>query len=352
MDLKSLLATTVRLGASDLHLVCGSEAVVRIDGELVSVASDILTPQTIQNLCYEVLSEERIAVLNREWELDFALDIDGVGRFRANLYHTLSSGDGNGALAAAFRVIPNKIPSLADLGSPAIFSELAMMQKGLVLITGATGSGKSTTLAAMLNEINQKARKHIITIEDPIEFIHQNGESLFSQRSVGEHTKSFSTALKQALREDPDVILVGEMRDASTIFTALSAAETGHLVLATLHTNSAASSVSRIVSSFSGSEQTQVRNMLASSLNAIISQTLLPKIGGGRTAIYEILINSAAIANLIREDRLHQIESQMQINRAATGMQTAQYAASEAVAQQLITKENAVKYGLLKAGER
>jgi twitching motility protein PilT len=250
----------------------------------------------------------------------------------------------NGDMSAAFRTIPIVIPTLSELRSPPIFKTITKREKGLILVTGPTGSGKSTTLAAMLNEINHTDHKHIITIEDPIEFVHENKKSLFSMRSVGEDTKSFSTALKYSLREDPDIILVGEMRDKETMSTAVTAAETGHLVFATLHTTSAVQTINRIIDSFEGNEQIQIRNMLSVSLTAVISQALLPKVGGGRIGIFEILISNPAIANLIREDKVHQIYSQMQLNKAQSGMITQTQSMIDAIKSNLITKENAFRH--------
>ncbi len=250
----------------------------------------------------------------------------------------------NGELAAAFRIIPIVIPTLDELSCPSIFKDITKREKGLVLITGPTGSGKSTTLAAMLNEINRTEHRHIITIEDPVEFVHENQRSLFSHRNVGEDTKSFANALKFSLREDPDVILVGEMRDRETISTAITAAETGHLVFGTLHTNSAVQTVNRIVDSFEGPEQVQVRNMLATSLYSVISQSLLPKNGGGRVAVHEILINNSAISNLIRENKLHQIYSQMQLNQQKTGMSTQTQAMIKFLRANNISKEDAIRF--------
>ena len=249
-----------------------------------------------------------------------------------------------GDVAAAFRVIPTKIPSIDELGAPQIYKELIKREKGLILVTGPTGSGKSTTLASMLNEINITERKHIITIEDPVEFIHENKQSLFSHRNVGSDTNSFSNALKYALREDPDVILIGEMRDKETISAALTAAETGHLVFGTLHTNSSAQTINRIIDVFSGDEQPQIRAQLSTSLVAVISQALVPKIGGGRVAVPEILITNPAIANLIREDKVHQIYSQMQLGQGASGMQTQTQVLVNLVKSGIIEKDDALRF--------
>jgi twitching motility protein PilT len=247
-------------------------------------------------------------------------------------------------IACAFRIIPTIIPSLDDLNAKKIFKEIIKREKGLILVTGPTGSGKSTTLAAMLNEVNMNEARHIITVEDPVEFVHTNKKSLFSQRNVGSDTKSFSAALKYALRQDPDVILIGEMRDRETISAALTAAETGHLVFGTLHTNSAPSTVNRIIDVFSGEEQPQVRAQLSTSLVAVISQALLPKIGGGRIAAQEIMITNPAIANLIREDKVHQMYSQMQLNQQGTGMTTQTQEIVEFLRKKLISKDIAMQY--------
>lgn len=338
-DIKSLLKTVAANKASDLHLVGRSVPQIRIDGILRPLALPVLQGEEIESLCYTVISESQKKDLEENKELDFALELPEIGRFRGNYYYTM-----NGNLAAAFRIIPINIPTLDDLKTPAIFKEVIKKEKGMILVTGPTGSGKSTTLAAMLNEINATERKHIITIEDPVEFVHKNQKSLFSHRNIGTDTQSFARALKFSLREDPDIILVGEMRDKETISTAITAAETGHLVFGTLHTNSAMQTINRIIDSFDGTEQTQVRNMLSVSLSAVISQSLLPKRGGGRYAIHEILINNNAVANLIRENKVHQIYSQMQLNQQETGMSTQTQAMVKAIRGGLITKENAIRY--------
>ncbi len=339
IDIRALLKTISEYKASDLHLVSRSEPQIRIDGKLTPLDLPKLTGQAIEAMCYTLITDKQKKELEEQRELDFAIELPNIGRFRGNYYYTM-----NGILAAAFRTIPTEIPSLDELKLPEIFKKIVKKEKGLILVTGPTGSGKSTTLAAMLNEINITEAKHIITIEDPVEFIHQNKKSLFSHRNVGVDTHSFANGLKFSLREDPDVILVGEMRDRETISTAITAAETGHLVFATLHTNSAVQTVNRIVDSFEGGEQVQVRNMLSTSLTAIISQSLLPKLGGGRVAILEILLTNSAISNLIRENKLHQIYSQMQLNQMKSGMRTQTQSMVDAIDLNLIDRETALRY--------
>jgi len=338
IDIKKLLQSVVAHGASDLHLVARSEPQIRIDGKLKAVNLPILTPQDIEEMTYALLSEKQKKVFEEMHELDFAILLPNIGRFRANYYKTL------GAIAAAFRIIPTTIPSLDDLKCPPIYKELIKREKGLILVTGPTGSGKSTTLSALLNEINETENKHIITVEDPVEFIHENKKSLFSHRETGSDTNSFSSALKYAMRQDPDVILIGEMRDRETISAALTAAETGHLVFGTLHTNSAAGTINRIIDVFPGEEQPQIRAMLSTSIVAVISQMLLPKNGGGRVAVSEIMITNHAIANLIREDKIHQIYSQMQLGQGASGMQTQTQVLLTLVRNGTISRDNAIQY--------
>jgi len=339
LNIKALLKNVVNYKASDLHIVSRSEPQIRIDGTLVPLDMDKLDGPTIEEMCYTLLSDKQKKNLEEEKELDFAIEFPDIGRFRANYYYTM-----NGELAAAFRIIPMEIPSLDELKCPPIFKDMIQREKGLILVTGPTGSGKSTTLAALLNEINTTENKHIITIEDPVEFVHLNKKSLFSHRNVGTDTKSFAKGLKFSLREDPDIILVGELRDQETISTAITAAETGHLVFATLHTNSAVQTINRIVDSFEGAEQVQVRNMLSTSLYAVISQALLPRVGKGRVAIHEVLINNAAIANLIRENKLHQIYSQMQLNQQKTGMITQTQSMLKNLQARVITKDDAIRF--------
>ncbi len=338
MDMNTLLKNVVAHGASDLHLVSRSEPQIRIDGKLVPLNLAILDGKKIEEMCYTLITDKQKKHLEENKEVDFAIAIPNVGRFRGNYYYTF-----NNELAAAFRIIPTDIPSLDDLKSPDIYKEIIKREKGLILVTGPTGSGKSTTLSALLNEINLTEHKHIITVEDPVEFIHQNKKSLFSHRNVGEDTKSFSSALKYAMREDPDIILIGEMRDKETIEAALTAAETGHLVFGTLHTNSAVQTINRIIDTFEGSEQQQIANMLSISLTAVISQMLLPKNGGGRTVAKEIMINNHAIGNLIREQKLHQVYSQMQLNQTATGMMTQTQDLELLVKKNIVKKDDALR---------
>ncbi|WP_086269732.1 type IV pilus twitching motility protein PilT [Campylobacter devanensis] len=338
MAIRSLLDLVIDKKASDLHLVARSMPKIRIDGELVSTGNVVLTPNDIEEICLPLIDEEQKAELKKFKELDFSIDL-GNSRFRVNYYYTM-----NGELSAAFRTIPLEIPTLDDICAPDILFDLAKKQKGLILITGATGSGKSTTLAAILNEINQSQNKHIITIEDPVEFIHTSKNSLFSHRNVGSDTSSFSRALKYALREDPDVILVGEMRDKETMAMTIEAAQTGHLVFATLHTNSAVSSINRIIDSFATSDQAYIKSSLASSLIAVISQNLLPKIGGGRVAIFEIMLNNIAISNLIREGKIHQILSQMQLGSLQSGMRIMANEIQKALDENIITKDIAMQF--------
>lgn len=337
LDVRKLLKSTLNLGSSDLHLVVGSEPQIRIDKELKPLKLDKLTAKDIEGMIKSLLKEKQIQQFEEENELDDDFTIEGVGRFRANYYMTR---DG---MACAFRMIPIEIPTLDEYNNNPIFKELIKREKGLILVTGPTGSGKSTTLASMLNEINMTERKHIITIESPIEFVHKNNKSLFSQRAVGINTKSFASAIKYALRQDPDIILIGEMRDAEEIGAALTAAETGHLVFGTLHTNSAPGTINRILDVFPADKQPQIRAQLASSLVAVVSQSLIPKIGSGKVATQEVLITNPAVSNLIREDKIHQLYSQMQLNQNETGMRTQTQEIMELLKNDTITKENAIK---------
>lgn len=338
LDIRKLLKSVVAYKSSDLHLVARSEPQIRIDGKLVALNLPKLDGKMIEEMAYSLLTDKQKKEFEEELELDFAVVLPDIGRFRANYYRVM------GDIACAFRIIPINIPSLDQLNAKKIFKELIKREKGLILVTGPTGSGKSTTLAAMLNEINETESKHIITVEDPVEFMHDNKKCLFSHRNVGTDTRSFGRALKFAMREDPDIILIGEMRDQETVGAALTAAETGHLVFGTLHTNSAPETINRIIDVFSGEEQPQVRAQLSTSLVAVISQALIPRIGGGRVAAQEIMITNPAIKNLIREDKVHQLYSQMQLNQQQTGMCTQTQEIIEFLKQRIITKENAIQY--------
>jgi len=318
--MRTLLEEMVQRKASDLHVVAGSPPIFRIDGELVRYGETRLTPEMTRALIFSLLNDEQRRKLEDEKELDFAVSIQGLARFRANVFFQ------RGTVALAIRVIPYEIPSPKDLRVPEVALELIKKNQGLILVTGPTGSGKSTTLASLINVINETQSRHIITIEDPIEFLHRSKKSLISQREVHVDTKSFANALRSALREDPDVILVGEMRDLETIGAALTAAETGHLVFATLHTPTAPEAINRIVDVFPPHQQTQIRVQLAAVLEAVITQRLLPArlgkgTGKGRVLATEVLIGTPAVRNIIRENRIHELYSVMQTSQKE-GMHT------------------------------
>ncbi|HUH43298.1 MAG TPA: type IV pilus twitching motility protein PilT [Sulfurimonas sp.] len=336
IDIKKLLKSVLHFESSDLHLVPGSEPQIRIDKSLKPLNLPVLNAKEIEEMAYALIVDKQKKIFEDKNELDFSFELEEVGRFRANYYRTIAG------IACAFRMIPIDVPPLEKFNNNPIFKELVKKEKGLILVTGPTGSGKSTTLASMLHEINLTASKHIITIEDPVEFVHTNIKSLFSQREVGSDTSSFATALKYALRQDPDVILVGEMRDKETISAALTAAETGHIVFGTLHTNSAPSTINRIIDVFDAGEQSQVRAQLASSLISVISQSLMPRVGGGIIATQEVLIANPAIQNLIREDKVHQIYSQMQLNQNETHMTTQTDQLITLLRKKVISKETAI----------
>jgi twitching motility protein PilT len=329
MEIAELLAFTMQSKGSDLHLSSGVPPLIRISGELRPLKVDPLDGDAVKAMLYSIMTEEQRAEYEQERDIDFAISYGESARFRVNAFNI------NRGPAAVFRTIPTVIPSLDDLKAPAIFRQFAQIEKGLVLVTGPTGSGKSTTLAAMINEINRTENKHILTIEDPVEFVHKSDRSLVNHREVGRHTKSFARALKSALREDPDVILVGEMRDQETIGLALTAAETGHLVMGTLHTSSAAKTIDRIVDVFPAGDKEMVRSMVAGSLQAVISQILLKKIGGGRVAAHDILVGTSAVRNLIRENKIPQIASMMQMG-SRYGMQTMEDSVKALVNQGLV----------------
>jgi twitching motility protein PilT len=327
--MQELLAEAATKGASDLHLSAGQPPLLRVHGDLLRTEHPELAPAEVLALVHTIMNEPQKKTFEAEHEVDFACELEGKGRFRVNVF-VQSRGPG-----AVLRTIPTVIPSLESLNMPPILKELCTRERGLVLVTGPTGSGKSTTLAAMVDVINQTWDAHILTVEDPIEFVHPPKRCLVNQREVGPHTDSFSNALRSALREDPDVILVGEMRDLETISLALTAAETGHLVFGTLHTSSAPKTIDRIIDVFPAGQQGQIRTMLSESLEAVVAQTLLKKKGGGRTAACEILIGVPAVRNLIREAKLHQIPSAMQTGQRA-GMQTLDMALADLVKRGLV----------------
>jgi len=314
--LPELLKTTVELNGSDLHLTTATPPQVRVHGKLQRLEAPELSPADTKQLSYSVLTDQQKKRFEETLELDFSFGIKGLARFRCNMFNQ------RGAVAAVYRLIPERIRTFEELNLPQVLATLADRPRGLVLVTGPTGSGKSTTLAAMLDKINTERREHIITIEDPIEYIHGHKGCLVNQREVHSDTQSFTLALRAALREDPDVVLIGEMRDLETIESALRIAETGHLTLATLHTNSAAQTINRIIDVFPAHQQGQIRTQLSLVLEGIVCQALLPKVGGGRVVSLEIMVPTPAIRNLIREDKIHQIYSAMQTGQEKVGMQT------------------------------
>ncbi|MGB0845525.1 MAG: type IV pilus twitching motility protein PilT [Thiolinea sp.] len=315
MDITQLLAFGVKSNASDLHLSAGLPPMIRVDGEMRRINLPELEHKQVHSMVYDIMNDNQRKAYEEDWECDFSFEVPGVARFRVNAFN-----QGRGA-GAVFRTIPSKVLTLDQLGAPKIFRSISDKPRGLVLVTGPTGSGKSTTLAAMIDYKNDTDYGHILTIEDPIEFVHESKKSLVNQREVHRDTKGFDAALRSALREDPDTILVGEMRDLETIRLALTAAETGHLVFGTLHTTSAPKTIDRIVDVFPAAEKEMVRSMLSESLEAVISQTLLKKKNGGRVAAHEILIGTRAVRNLIRENKIAQMRSSMQTG-SGDGMQT------------------------------
>jgi len=334
MDLSELLAFAVKNGASDIHISSGLPPLIRIDGEMRRIKVDLLTSNVVHDMIYDIMLDSQRKEFEERLEADFAFEIASVARFRVNAYNQARGP------AAAFRTIPTEILSLEDINAPPIFRTLSEKHRGLVLVTGPTGSGKSTTLAAMVDYVNHSKKGHILTIEDPIEFVHQSHNCLINQREVGRHTQSFNNALRSALREDPDVVLVGEMRDQETISLALTAAETGHLVFGTLHTSSAAKTIDRIIDVFPAGEKEMVRAMLSESLEGVIAQRLLKKPEGGRVAAYEIMIGTPAIRNLIREAKVPQIYGMIQTGRDA-GMVTMDQSLDDLVSRNLVTRETA-----------
>jgi len=336
-NLHQLLKTLVEKGASDLHVTTGCPPQLRIDGHLAPLKLPPLSPPETKQLCYSVLTDAQKHKFEEQNELDLSFGVKGLARFRGNIYVQ------RGAVSGAFRVIPHKILTFQELGLPSIIQDLTRKPRGLILVTGPTGSGKSTTLASMIDAINTERNEHIMTIEDPIEFHHPHKGCMINQREVHSDTESFTIALKYVLRQDPDVVLIGEMRDRETVEAALTIAETGHLAFATLHTNSCVQTINRIVDVFPAHQQPQIRAQLSFVLEGVLSQTLIPKASGkGRVMAIEVMIPNPAIRNLIREDKIHQIYSQMQVGQAKFGMQTLNQALYSLYAKRLISLEMAM----------
>jgi len=335
-NLHELLKILVESNGSDLHITTNSAPQIRVDGKLKALDFPQLNAVDTKQLCYSVLTDTQKHKFEEENELDLSFGVKGLSRFRGNIFVQ------RGAVAGVFRVIPYKILTFEDLGLPPVIKELSEKPRGLILVTGPTGSGKSTTLASIIDFININRREHIVTIEDPIEYLHPHKGCLVNQREVGADTKGFKNALKYVLRQDPDVVLVGELRDLETIEAALTLSETGHLCLATLHTNSCAQTINRIVDVFPPYQQTQIRAQLSFVLEGVISQALIPKIGGGRTLSMEIMVPNPAIRNLIREDKVHQIYSQMQVGQDKFGMQTMNQSLYSLFSRRIISLEDAL----------
>ncbi|MCP4595195.1 type IV pilus twitching motility protein PilT [Neptuniibacter sp.] len=334
MDITELLSFTVQQGASDLHISAGMPPIIRVDGEVRRIKLPSLDHKQVHTLVYDIMNDKQRKEYEDVLEADFSFEVPGLARFRVNAYNQ------NRGAAAVFRTIPSKVLTLDDLDMGKVFRDLSEKPRGLVLVTGPTGSGKSTTLAAMVDYVNDTRSDHILTIEDPIEFVHESKKCLVNQREVHRDTHSFANALRSALREDPDIILVGEMRDLETIRLALTAAETGHLVFGTLHTTSAAKTIDRVIDVFPAAEKDMVRSMLSESLMGVISQTLLKKPKGGRVAAHEIMIGTPAIRNLIREDKVAQMYSAIQTG-ASFGMKTLDQSLQELVQKGMISRETA-----------
>src|SRR5690349_6712570 len=334
MDIAKLLAFGVEQGASDCHLSAGEPPLIRIDGDLKKLDHPPLSKEDVHTLVYDIMNDAQRKAFEETHECDFSFELGQVARFRVNVF-LQRKGEG-----AVFRTIPTKILTLEELGMPPILKQMCEKEKGLILVTGPTGSGKSTTLAAMIDYLNLDYEGHILTIEDPIEFVHQSKKCLVNQRELGFHTHSFANALRAALREDPDIILVGEMRDLETIQLALTAAETGHLVFGTLHTSSAPKTVDRVIDVFPPTQQAQIRAQFAESIQAVVTQTLVKKKSGGRVAALEIMTGTTAVRNLIREAKIHQLPGTIQVSQK-DGMQTMDMSLQALVARGLVTVEEA-----------
>lgn len=337
LSIQTFLELVVERGATDLHISAESAPLMRVDGELVALPFPPLSANETKNLCYSLLTDSQRHRFEEESELDFSFGIRGLSRFRGNLFIQ------KGTVGGAFRLIPYEVKGLAELGLPPVVAELTKLPRGLVLVTGPTGSGKSTTLASMLDKINRERHEHIVTIEDPIEFVHEHRKCLVNQREVYADTHEFSQALRHVLRQDPDVVLIGEIRDLETVASALTVAETGHLVLSSLHTNSAVQTINRIIDIFPSNQQPQVRAQLSLVLQGVVSQQLIPRMDGrGRVLAVEVMIPNPAIRNLIREEKIHQIYSQLQVGQIKFGMQTMSQSLVDLYQRRLISYEEAM----------
>jgi len=337
LSIQTFLELVVERGATDLHMSAESPPLMRIDGELVALPFPPLSANETKNLCYSLLTDSQRHRFEEESELDFSFGIRGLSRFRGNLFVQ------KGTVGGAFRLIPYEVKGLAELGLPPVVAELTKLPRGLVLVTGPTGSGKSTTLASMLDKINRERHEHIVTIEDPIEFVHEHRKCLVNQREVFADTHEFAEALRHVLRQDPDVVLIGEMRDLETVASALTVAETGHLVLSSLHTNSAVQTINRIIDIFPSNQQPQVRAQLSLVLHGVVSQQLIPRMDGrGRVLAVEVMIPNPAIRNLIREEKIHQIYSQLQVGQLKFGMQTMSQSLVDLYQRRLISYDEAM----------
>lgn len=336
MDITQLLAFTVKNNASDLHLSAGLPPMIRVDGDIHRINMPDIDNKQMAELIYSTMNDQQRRDYEADLEVDFSYSVPGLARFRVNAFHH------HRGLGGAFRVIPSEIRTLDELEAPAVFKEIIEVPRGLILVTGPTGAGKSTTLAAMIDHLNKTTAGHILTIEDPIEYLHTPQRCLINQREVSRDTRSFNAALRSALREDPDIILVGELRDMETVRLALTAAETGHVVFGTLHTSSAPKTVDRIIDVFPGDEKPVVRSMLSESLRAVISQTLLKRIGGGRVAAHEIMVATSAIRNLIREDKVAQMYSAIQTSQNV-GMTTLDQSLAELMRRGIISRQDAMR---------